>query len=640
MRLLRLKPYRAVPELDGFSDQQCSQFMVAARASWRGKLVRCAIVAISLFAITVVVSIVAVATWRSLGSRPLTSSGDFAFQVITSSILGFAIGMLGGLLVNDLLLRRDIRRLIRECGSCPECRYTLVGMPVSDERCLQCPECGRRVDTDESMGDIAVNARGERAYLPQVARVDSTSAQRRRRRHRVFVAWSTGAFALLFIVAGVMYGSFYWSLRQQAARAKSDRRTAVDIEAARAKMWPNGRESGSESEWEKFESTISAFMKLEVQLQTEYAEAGQNFPARTFDFTALDASMTEASFKKSRWDRTLASASADARRYLQRARDDGLFARLVELRDLKSPMRTLGFDEPNQMFFTATLSGAGETRFVGHVCLGRMHVAMQAGDLDEYANAVEDAMTVSNIYSRQGLMIELLNGLAVEKLVYDLLQEHMPAFPDRMWHERLLAVARRHADRVTLIDAHRCERISVRDALQVFHSDPWVIQRVMLGMDWYQTVPVGRPFSGRVGGYEENMRRVDAHFDGWIANRQSNTAIVPPTTTGSVIVDAFTPWSTNAAATEMKTVAVRRRVVLALSCATYESRHARWPGDIEELVPLLPDRTYLIDPLVRRPFTLAPEKGRPTVVDPAAIIRDGVFSEKDASESATEPTAP
>lgn len=635
MRLLRLKPYRAIPELDHFSDEQCRQFMGAARASWRGRAQRATFLVAAMIVIMISSTAALVLIWRLLGHRPVIPGDDFFFQVVVSAIVGISTGLFGGLIVNDRLLRRCIRRLIRDCGSCPGCQYTLVGMPVNAERCVKCPECGREIDADESMGEIALNDRGERAYLPRVARVDSRSAQRRRQRHRRFVAWTLSATTAFLLISGAAYGLFFWSLARQAERARSERHTARDIEAARALMWPNGRTAESAAEWATFERTLRAFTELGDRLTQESRESGEDKGALYFDPMSLDPKMNEATYLQSRPRQSLAVNRQFAERFLECAKKEGLLDRLATLRDLNAPMRTLEFDEEHQMFFTVPISGGMETRQVARVCLGRMFVAKSANDPDAYTQALDDALTASNIISRQGFLADWMVGIAVDTFVLTAVRDQMASFPDSAWHARVLDVLRRHGDRPTLIDAHRCERISMRDATQVFYSSPSDVQRTMIGLDWLQLVPAANPFKRRIGNYEESMKLIDTHFDKWIAYAKSATpGPAPGAITGCVVADVLAPWSARAAGNEVGTLEVRRRVVLGLACEVYRQRHGQWPDRMDEVAELLPDRSFLIDPTLRKPFTLAGPKRRAALVSSLELILAG---DTPAEEAPAEP---
>ena len=144
LRLPASKVYRAFPELDRFSDEQCERYVVFAKGD-----IGCLffvvpwLATIALFVVCVFVFINAVGwiNFRIHGTMSMLGGVAYAVGIITFL---FGLPLLGGFLTRDLVLHRLLRRHVRskvERTRCPACRYSLLGQRVVDG-VIGCPECG------------------------------------------------------------------------------------------------------------------------------------------------------------------------------------------------------------------------------------------------------------------------------------------------------------------------------------------------------------------------------------------------------------------------------------------------------------------------------------------------------------------
>jgi hypothetical protein len=142
MRLPISKVYRGFPELDRFSDEQCSAYVTTAeRANLLGRLAVQGIVllmflpgscvggGLMIWAAHLVFGDPDEADWTLLASGLLMT-------------LGVAAPCIGALMVRDTWLRRMIRRQLERC-MCPSCRYSLLGLRPANGSVV-CPECGAK----------------------------------------------------------------------------------------------------------------------------------------------------------------------------------------------------------------------------------------------------------------------------------------------------------------------------------------------------------------------------------------------------------------------------------------------------------------------------------------------------------------
>ncbi|MCH7791072.1 MAG: hypothetical protein IID31_02180 [Planctomycetes bacterium] len=141
MRLPLTKLYRAFPELDPFTDEQCLWYI--ARAKRKHKVRN----AIALFGVVALGfpawGLFALLAWPIvawIGGR------SFAAHRIPLGLLGFIIGVSAVLAAVCTMLARDrwLRWMIRKVlnrAVCPSCEYSLLGLRVENDGVV-CPECG------------------------------------------------------------------------------------------------------------------------------------------------------------------------------------------------------------------------------------------------------------------------------------------------------------------------------------------------------------------------------------------------------------------------------------------------------------------------------------------------------------------
>ncbi len=156
MRIPGTKVYRAFPEFDRFTDEQCERFLAAAvQMGWRRVLrwVITGVAGVVLFVIGIVGAV-----WLRFGTQVLPNSGGILMHAadLLCVLVPSCAGAFGGVLVRDVLLRQHLRRLINTRGSCAACGYRLLGLPVSEANTVACPECGHVSEVDPSLGELTV----------------------------------------------------------------------------------------------------------------------------------------------------------------------------------------------------------------------------------------------------------------------------------------------------------------------------------------------------------------------------------------------------------------------------------------------------------------------------------------------------
>lgn len=142
--------YRAFPEFDGLSEEDCRRYLRGVIARRPG-LVRAlpAGVALGLFIVwpvawVVLAMLLPIARWVPM---PASLEGRLILLVVSTVL----VSGISGLLVRDFALWWGMRAEVNR-ARCPKCGQSLMGVPVQTlgaegdpaSRYVRCPECGRK----------------------------------------------------------------------------------------------------------------------------------------------------------------------------------------------------------------------------------------------------------------------------------------------------------------------------------------------------------------------------------------------------------------------------------------------------------------------------------------------------------------
>ncbi len=146
MRFPWTRLYRAYPELDRFSDDQCEAWVKRAWR-WRPWTMFVSILASAFLGMGLSYGLFRVLS-RFFYPMAQAASKSFTVQNVILQLasvggwvlLSAAPGLLGALVLRDLMLRRVIRGQLSSTR-CMRCDYSLLGLPVR-EGVVTCSECG------------------------------------------------------------------------------------------------------------------------------------------------------------------------------------------------------------------------------------------------------------------------------------------------------------------------------------------------------------------------------------------------------------------------------------------------------------------------------------------------------------------
>jgi len=160
MRLIATPSFRAFPELDEFSDEQCAAFVQATRRMLGARIATWAFRLFVTFAVPPIVIFVAAYLHGPPTLRPSIGLIDVLL------IAGVAWMGIGWLVAKDVALRWLIHRVMRRRGSCMGCGYRLVGLSVGPDAVVTCPECGHALDLTAFPQCRVATAGGVERFLP------------------------------------------------------------------------------------------------------------------------------------------------------------------------------------------------------------------------------------------------------------------------------------------------------------------------------------------------------------------------------------------------------------------------------------------------------------------------------------------
>jgi hypothetical protein len=506
MRILVRRIYRAFPELDRYSDEQCLRFVRATRKRFWVRMGHWTIIAAvglaCFFGILVLWAYVSneLERYQNAARRDMPWLELIAVLgcVPTASIVPVA-----SFLTRDFLLRRRVRYVLRMRSACPRCAYRLIGLSVSPDHKITCPECGLVCDVDPALGELALDETGKQQYHPSII-VAKTPFWTKRRKRRVLRA------ALLVVLVPIVTAGFYESwLRYQASVARREKPGARGLEALAASVQP-AEPADSEDGWAKLVAVLDLMEQVDQRTwktnPVNLSDSQQVYP---------DWSLVYLSTKRNSPDDAYNDASrALAIRQLEEYRKSGLFDALAGVAAARRAVRVLPLGESDSLLM-ASFPQLGEMRRMAQVNAARMILAIRAGDGNEALAAFEQNLALSKISQRQPLAIDALVAYSIDWLTFRQVRRLLESHPDAATLDRIDEAMTRQSPCVPRDHFVEGERAACLDTAAWLFSDA---SRVRLGR-WSPALKelVGgigaTPAPGRLGTYAQNRNALNATFD-------------------------------------------------------------------------------------------------------------------------------
>ncbi len=612
MRLIRSKIYRAFPELDRFGDDQCVRFVIAANSSWFGRAVRWTVVG--------TLGVIAMLAGAMLAALTVTrfeeSDGPLAMLLGGLVLIGATLGgMVGALVARDGLLRRRVRRMIAECGSCARCRYSLLGVRVGEDLRAICPECGTPREVDAAIGELATDERGGRVFVPQGSRVDTLERERLRvRRRRLFRRVLIGGGAIAG-VAGLIVGGIAGFLFVQARAASEHADMAAawhEIRRVRGATPGAMPEAEREREWTTFVALLGPVMDIQTSV-VEDPTIGMGLSNAWPDPEALrdDA----ASRLDGSWG---AGAAVKIRKMVMetvaRNAKMGNGQRQEALRALRSPARAVVLD-PTGAWLAPDQIAITQCYALVNLDVARAMLAMRAADRSEHGQAMDELVELARILDAQDTVMDLVAAARIRSMVAKLTIEQARDCRDEGWLKEARARLDALGEGPDASGVFETWKTLDNTHIARFFTDMRRSGLAMVGVlpDEYayltRTSPVG---VFQIGTYWSNAQAGVRGHDELIAQARQEPwqrTRTGPSSTGKPLVDWMQVWSGNVISQRDQMVREMRRARIGLAAAEFEARNGRAAKDVGELTGMLPSERTAWDPFTNKRFELRSSDG-------------------------------
>ncbi|MCC6321666.1 MAG: hypothetical protein IT438_09570 [Phycisphaerales bacterium] len=589
MRLLTRRIYRAFPELDRYSDEQCRRFVHAARRAFWPRIGRNAVrlLGLAIWFAVVIGAAWALGLYDSIGEE-LASAGVVRLAgIVAGAVAVFVVlPLVGWLLWRDVQLRRRIRKILRTRAKCPGCGYQLLGLFVNAEHKVVCVECGMETEVDPSLGELTTDEVGRARFNPAPAPPTWWQRKMTPRRKKMLLRSAIAAVLLVVIGGPGAWLGYEWFLRRQATRAKADRIGGEGILEFIEKRQPAGVTPDSPNAHESLEAAIALVEKARTTLWNHGGPATPSGREAVPDISSVyggsGLAPTEEQREVARYGRAAGVMTIRA------WEEQGVFGKLTEMAARPRAVRPLDL-APGEPLVMVALPTLGQTRNLARGCAARMYLAELAGDEAKYIESFESLMALSRVTSYQPFLIDELVAVAVESLGYSRLQSTLADHPSESWLAGIEGALERQrpSPREKSVEG---ERLSVLDTAAWLFSDP---DNVRLGKYSQQVATIGA-FSmtgtpgGRLGTYDENVRTLNEMFDRMEANAGLERWRRPPAMQDAehplVLVRLLMPENSRVLGSHDQMELSRRGLRVQIALARYWNTHRRYPERLDELV--------------------------------------------------------
>ncbi|GJQ30166.1 MAG: hypothetical protein HBSAPP03_20500 [Phycisphaerae bacterium] len=590
MRIPASKVYRAFPEFDRFSDEQCEGFLRAvARHPGRraGRLlVQCLATLAALLVIGFLSSRLAVVIEDAVGRGPQTIWRDslppLVWLVTTLPLSGLVY-----LIVKDFLLRRAIARVMNQRGSCASCGYGLTGLPVQPDGRVICPECGQFVMADASLGEVLPDTGGQMLFMPSPDAVPTVKPWIRPKVRKGLlrvIGWGTLAGVLILALVAGGYELF---LRRQAARARAMALTPAQVEAMALANQPGV----SPHDPNAFEILMAALAEMEI-IEAEHRTTSTAWGAglQNTDFAVIyqpDEAYGNAS------PEDIAAWRAHVRTLLEAFTKAGVYGKLDDMAARPLAVRPAGFNQGQPVGLTSWM-GLRSMFTLSAMNTARLHEALRARDQAEWLSAFEVSLAFSRMQALQpGLYNRtysaMIDASTRQQLAAMLESDVADAWTPGAWEAWQRQAWDLPADRPFLD-----EKALMSDVIAMQFADPsnvrFGLYSAFGGMGNQWSIADWLEYDSRLGFLDENMQRLAERMDSFAAVAKDDPfarkAVPVWAASGLMLVDQWSGALGGSLTAIDDQRAVRRGMAVALALARHKAEHKRYPASLRELVPM------------------------------------------------------
>lgn len=594
MRFLTRKLHRAFPELDSFDDLRCARFVRAARGGLFRSLIRGTLVIGTGLTLLTGLLILTDYLLSNVFRIQMTFGGRQTFIWIASTFLAGTLSLCAALLLRDWLIRRRIARVLRAGARCSDCQYPLLGLPVTPDSAVDCPECGMHMRVDPSFAELVTDADGQVRLKPKPEKRLLPLWMNRQ------FAWRMGKYAMLCFVLAIFGGAGWWGWREYAlgeqAKLAASERVGLDVIIAIQKEL-NPPDDGSEDAWEIFKRIDSLLIQSETEISSA-PDALKNKDGQVAQIT-YDLVFSPVEPDPEGPMRDAKEEAEMARRAMRRFAELGGLAEVDRLTRAKRAVQTWNLP-PGQPGIMVLMPWLSRMRVQARMNCAFMHTAYEARNLEQYLAALRANLAIARMAERQPLMINRLVAHAIEALTEAQLTRHITRGLPPGWAPRIDAAFKElPPGTVPVARTLEGEQSWALDTVAWYFTD---VARVRIGD--MRALSGGYAF-GRVGTYIENRDEINRQYARLIEEfqkprPQQSLAWLGQTPRLPLVETLFPAFEKfGRSLTQITTTRTAVLTLLAIEC--YKDRTGDYPSSLADLIPTelsaLPVEAFTLTPL-------------------------------------------
>lgn len=608
MRLITRDLHRAFPELDRFDDARALRFVAAARKGRTAAIARGLVATAVALLAAIFVTVPLLYLFNAVEQHNPGGLLDH-YPIIrdaTIAIAGFGTFGLLAMVLRDRLLRGRVRRFISTKGRCPECRYVLLGLPVPDSLSINCPECGLEMEVDPALLELAepatpptepsssTPAAVPQSGSPKPARRIATVKDDRwlpdwisPRFVRRFIRWSLTITAAVILVVAGCWGWFEWSVRSQAALARSQRTGMRGIAAIAREI--NPPPANGENGWPILERASEGMEKAEAEVLSAAADPNDPDPPRIYpNYSLLSESALDSQRQQESTDNHQRKNILLAHESINLMRQRGVFDLLDSFTSYPYAAREwpTALIDPEQFGIQAV---PGSWHQLAIVNASRMALASANGDLAEFLAACRANLVMVRMLEREPLFLPALIAISTERFTLARIERILMKQPPAGWPEAIhTELSLYPTGLIPFKHALNGERSLALDKVASIFSDPSSVKRFTI-ISTLESMSGESSLDQSMGSYTDNVDELNRIFDlaeDRLTKPKWQRGPLPynpgPTfqIAGLLLRDLEGPISAfdNAAAQ-------RHGTLIMLALERFRAGRGRYPATLEELVP-------------------------------------------------------
>lgn len=442
MRFITKTVYRAFPELDEYSDEQCRRFVSAAkRGVFRrgGRLIIVLLAAglaifVAMFVCAYSFSVLERKAW-ALRDYPLWSVITFGLY----SAVVFAVCLYPVIRLREWLLLRRIRYILRARGVCPNCHYSLIGLTVSAACKVVCPECGTEGDVDPALGELVTDADGRARYKPSPDAIRASKPWIPTWFWKKLWWWTWRSVVTVIALAVVALGYNEYRCRADAATAKAEMPTIADLNAYTI----------TQLKVKSFKPEDNAFEYLPDLAVATYETMSKAFPngPPIYPDSSKGVSIVDGSSMNIEDDPDYVENRAQNQidienvlRFLDAAKETRYFERMRLMVDKPEAYNTYTQPSGDSRLTNIRLTSLSQQRRAARWCSARMLLAAREGDIETYADSINLMLGLARMCDNEPMAISQFVADSIYTTMHSTMGAALYLRPDVEWYTRSAAI--------------------------------------------------------------------------------------------------------------------------------------------------------------------------------------------------------